>query len=199
MPSEAVSLPTPFCSICHEIFSVVNHEVRTSCLQCKSFYCVQHTSKVDPDYCDNCLRIAAVQTTSGTLTDDEGVTHTGRSIQLTGEFWMEMQRDVLSMSDKELEDHVLHLQQAVREIEVIRDYRRIALAHGENEVEARKSSKLRRLRLIKDVRTGKLTVASATQSRSRPKNAVQSAVEKLKALGLSQEQIIAALKASKGA
>lgn len=196
--SAARSLPA-ICSICHEISDLEVPATR-KCLQCKHLYCESHTSSVDGDYCDNCLRPTDVFTTSTPLVDDEGVTHSGRTIKLTGEFWAAMQRDVRDMTDDELKAHVISLQQAVREIELVRDYRKIALAHGENELEVRSNGKLRRLRLIKDVKTGRLSVGAVKERRqSKPKDAVNSVIETLKSCGMTTEQILSILANAKAA
>jgi hypothetical protein len=187
------------CNICLDLSEIETPSTKL-CLQCKHYFCDAHTSSVDLDYCDNCLRPSGVATTSEKIVDDDGVSHQGRSLKLTGEFWASMQQDVRDMSDSELEAHVVSLQQAVREIEFIRDYRKIALGHGENELEVRKSGKLRRLRLIKDVNTGRISVGSVKERRkSRPKDAVQSVIEMLKGLNMTPAQIASILANAKGA
>src|SRR5271155_495639 len=178
MPVSENALPfeQSACGICLDLSEIETPSTKL-CLQCKHYYCDSHTSTVDPDYCDNCLRPSGISTSNEKLVDDDGVNHAGRGIKLTGEFWASMQQDVRDMSDSELEAHVISLQQAVREIEFIRDYRKIALGHGENELEVRKSGKLRRLRLIKDVNTGRISVGSVKERRqAKPKDTVKSVV-----------------------
>jgi hypothetical protein len=204
MPSiseNAIPHELTVCGICLDL-SEIETPAAKICLQCKHFYCEAHTSTVDPDYCDNCVRPSAIATESVKLVDEDGVGHTGRGIKLTGEFWAAMQQDVRDMTDSELESHVVSLQQAVREIELIRDYRKIALAHGENELECRKNGKLVRLRLLDKERNGKLSIGYVKEKlRKRsaaPKSAVDSVMATLKSCGLTAEQIISILANAKG-
>lgn len=180
------------CAICQEISDVENSEVDKPCKQCKHFYCKNHTSKVDPDYCDSCLRPGAVATQDHPLIDEDGQKHEGRRIVLSGEFWMSMQVDVIKMSEEELKQHIAALKAAVREIEVIRDYRKIALGHAENELEQKTIGKYRRLRILDEYRGGKITAKQVIEMKSKPKP--RSAEQILASLGLTPEQIVSALK-----
>jgi hypothetical protein len=84
----------------------------------------------------------------------------------------------------------------VREIELIRDYRQIALAHGENELEGRSRTKITRLRLLDGVRGGKITAQKIVEMKKRiakPKS-VDQIFEQLKSLGLTKEQLESALR-----
>lgn len=207
-PASAAPKDRTSCSICFELSDIENFEVKSLCLQCRKAFCKQHTSSVDPDYCDNCLRPHQVASLDEKLIDEDGVSHEGRRINLTGEFWMSMVRDVRQMSDQELENHVISLKTAVREIEVIRDYRRIALAHGENELEERKVGKIRRLRLVKDVRDGRLSAREVIEIKQRrgnnaarraetgKKNDLEKLVDTLRKGGVTQEQLIAMIQAA---
>jgi hypothetical protein len=193
---ERTPLGNEVCGICLDLSEIETPSSKL-CLQCKHFFCEAHTSTVDPDYCDNCVRPTGVLTESVKLVDEEGVGHNGRGIKLTGEFWAAMQQDVRDMTDTELESHVVSLQQAVREIELIRDYRKIALAHGENELECRKNGKLLRLRLLDKERNGKLSIGYVKEKlRSRKaaqKTGVESVIEMLKGLQMTPEQIMSIL------
>lgn len=195
-----------FCAICLELSDLQNFEVKNLCLQCRKAYCSSHTSVVDNDYCDNCMRPQHVATTDERLIDEDGVGHEGRRINLTGEFWMSMTRDIRAMSDQELENHVISLRAAVREIEVIRDYRKIALAHGENELEERRMGKLRGLRLVKDVRDGRLTAkqvinikqrrGQAAARRAGTPKGIDALADQLRAAGVTREQLAAMIAAA---
>lgn len=197
---KVLEFPTALCAICQEIADVENPEVDKPCVQCKHFFCRNHASKVDPDYCDNCSRPSGISYTEEGLVDDEGNGHEGRKITLTGEFWMSMQKDLIQMSDSELNSHVNSLREAVREVELIRDYRKIALARGENELEDRQSARYRRLRLISKFSNGKISAKQITEIKKRqakPKG-VSAIFDSLKGLGLTREQIEAMIANAKG-
>jgi hypothetical protein len=203
LPNSDIKL---ICAICLEISDAENPDVnKQPCPQCRSFFCKNHTSKVDPDYCDNCSRVIGVETKDAPLIDEEGVSHNGRSIQLTGEFWMSMQVDLAKMGDDELRRHVETLRGAVREAEIIKDYRKIALGRAENELEDRDSAKGRRLRILYEVRSGRVgtKVLSFREPREKKprkeKTFTASAVyQSLMSLGLTHEQIINLLKKKGG-
>jgi hypothetical protein len=181
------------CSICFDLSNIRNFDVARRCPHCHRFFCKNHTSSVDPSYCDNCLRSQSVATTiEDGLLDEDGVKHEGKRITLTGEFWASMTVDVRTMSDQELENYIISLKAAVREIEIVRDYRKIALAHGENELEERKIGKLRRLRLVKDVRSGRLSaekVVEMKRSSRKTKSNLDAIAEAFKAAGVTKEQL----------
>lgn len=193
MPAlEVNEVAAPVCYICQDIHDKENRETDSPCKKCHGFYCHRHTSKLQADHCDNCLRITDVAPKVEPLLDEDGVHHEGRRIVLSGEFWMSMQLDIIQMSETELENHVNALRAAVREIELLRDYRQIALSHSENELEQRKLGRYRKLRLLKDHRAGKITAGNVTEMKRRA--AKPKTLEQIMAAGgLTQEQLLAAL------
>jgi len=83
------------------------------------------------------------------LVDVDGVHHQGRVITLSGESWMRNRDIIANMTDEELKAKLASLTLAVREAELVLDYRKILKNHVENESEGRYNKKQNRLRLLR--------------------------------------------------
>jgi hypothetical protein len=162
------------------------------CEICSRAYCVQHESAIDPSTCVECVQIANTSTTSEPLVDAKGVTHAGQKIRLVGEAWIRSKDVIARMTDQELRAKLLALQEAVREAQIVLDYRRITHSWVENELEERSSKKMSRLRLIKNVsHTHALTNETLKGTPQAEKNkALNDVMKALGNMGLSKEQVL---------
>lgn len=128
--------------------SVCSVECISLCQSCHKPFCEAHVSSLDTSFCVTCVDFSNTRIESKPLVDDEGVTHKGRQLILTGETWMRNRDIIAKMTDVELEAKLVALKTAVHEAEMILDFRRIALTQVESEKGDRYSRKLGRRRLI---------------------------------------------------
>lgn len=166
----------------------VSTSILGSCSSCHKLYCEAHTSEFDNKLCSNCVSFSNTIVSSRALVDNDGVTHRGRQIVLTGESWMRS-RDVISqMTDQELEAKLTALKQAVHEAEMVLEYRRIIYSQVQNEKDSRLSRKLARLRLISA--TDEVhKAATTTKTPTATNKDVAAALSALKGLGLDKDKI----------
>lgn len=172
------------CFYCQEI----THKL---CEVCSRAYCVAHESSIDPQTCVECISISNTSVTSEPLVDNKGVTHQGQKIHLVGEAWIRSKDVIARMTDQELRAKLLALQEAVKEAQIVLDYRRITHSWVENELEERTSKKMSRLRLIKNVSHAHELGKDLKGTPSAEKNkALGDVMKALGAIGLNKEQIL---------
>jgi hypothetical protein len=172
---------TPRCHVCS------SNIVVGLCASCHLHFCEKHVSEFDGSLCSTCVSIANTIIQSKPLIDEDGVTHQGRQLVLTGETWMR-NRDIISMmTDAELEAKLESMTKAVHEAEMVLDYRRIQRNQLENEKSSRLSRKLGRLRLISAV--DHVHKASPTTNGKAKVDAVKDVFGALKGLGLNKDAI----------
>lgn len=167
------------------------HEI---CRHCGKTHCLEHSSPLDPQLCSECINYANTSVTSEPLTDSEGVTHKGRHIILSGEAWVRSRELIEKLTDAELEAKISAMQQAVREAEVLLDYRRINLSQLDGEKVTRGSRKAARLRLISKLGESH-KVIKPIAAKKGGKEALGDAFKSLEKLGLPKDAILALLKA----
>jgi hypothetical protein len=159
------------------------------CSACKKAFCYSHRSSLDDSYCSACVDFQNTRIENKPLVDDEGVTHKGRQLLLTGETWMR-NRDIISkMTDIELEAKLTALTQAVREAEMILDFRRISKQQVENEKGDRYSKKLGRRRLIGAMDNVHKSATKVAGTENEKVTIAKDAISGLKKLGLNQTTI----------
>ena len=159
------------------------------CSSCKKAFCYSHRSSLDDAFCAQCVDFVNTRIENKPLIDDEGVTHKGRQLILTGETWMRNRDIIAKMTDVELEAKLTALKQAVHEAEMILDFRRIAMTQVESEKGDRYSRKLGRRRLIGAMDS---VHKSNTKVAGTPNEKVEIAKDALKALknlGLNKDAI----------
>ena len=177
-------------TICH----ICNKEEGTlTCVSCHKLFCEKCVSSLDRSYCTLCVDFQNTKITSYPLVDEDGVTHQGRKLILTGESWMRS-RDVISrMTDVELEAKLVALKQSVREAEMVLDFRKITLSQVESEKGNRYSKKLGRRRLIgamDSVHKSSTSSGTKINGSSNPKVEIaKDALKSLKGLGLNDTAI----------
>jgi hypothetical protein len=159
------------------------------CTACKRPFCYSHKSSLDDAFCAQCVDFSNTRIENKPLVDDEGVTHKGRQLILTGETWMRNRDIIAKMTDVELEAKLIAITQAVREAEMILDFRRIAKTQLESEKGDRYSKKLGRRRLIGAMDS---VHKSSTKIAGTPNEKVEiakDALKALKAMGLNKDAI----------
>lgn len=162
------------------------------CVSCHLPFCSVHKSEFDPTYCSDCVSISNTVIVSKPLTDDEGVTHQGRQLILTGEAWMRSKDVISKMTDVELKGKLEALCQAVHEAEMVLDYRKIQRNQVENELDARLSKRHTRIRLISALDGVHKISNGVTKAQGKPSGAVDNvkdALGALKKLGLNKDAI----------
>jgi hypothetical protein len=169
--------------------SVCTAKCKTICRSCNKPFCELHVSSLDSSYCATCVDFSNTRIESKPLVDDEGVTHKGRQLILTGETWMR-NRDIISkMTDVELEAKLTALKTAVHEAEMILDFRRIALTQVESEKGDRYSRKLGRRRLIGAMDSVHKSNTKIPGSPNEKVEVAKDALKALKNLGLTKDAI----------
>ena len=169
--------------------SVCSTECKTICRSCNKPFCEIHVSTLDSTYCAPCVDFSNTRIENKPLTDQDGVTHKGRQLILTGETWMRNRDIIAKMTDVELEAKLTALKQAVHEAEMILDFRKIAKTQVESEIGDRYSRKLGRRRLIGAMDS---VHKSNTKIPGTPNEKVEVAKDALKALknlGLNKDAI----------
>ncbi len=170
---------------CH----ICNAEDGLICISCHKPFCPQHVSSLDNSYCTVCVDFSNTKISSTPLVDEDGVTHQGRHIILTGETWMRNRDIIAKMTDVELEVKLLGLKQAVREAEMVLDFRRIALTQVESEKGDRYSRKLGRRRLIGAMDSVHRNATKINGGTSPKVEAAKDVLKALKGMNLSKEAI----------
>ena len=161
----------------------------STCRSCHKPFCHDHASSLDAEFCVRCIDFQNTRIESKPLVDDEGVTHKGRQLVLTGETWMR-NRDIISqMTDVELRAKVTALKQAVKEAEMILDFRRIHVCQAENEEGDRYSKKLGRRRLIGAMDSVHKNATKVSGSSNEKVEVARDVIKSLKGLGLNQTAI----------
>lgn len=187
---------TPRCHICNKTESHTDEhgqttkEILGSCASCHRLFCTEHTSNFDNSLCSVCVNINNTIIDSKPLTDDDGVSHKGRQLILTGESWMRSRDVICMMTDQELEAKLSTMKQAVHEAEMILDYRRIIHNQLENEKSGRLSKKLSRLRLISavdHVHKNSQTPSQAVQAKKNDN--LKEALGALSKMGLNKDAV----------
>ena len=172
------------CFLCTEQINI------TVCKACTRLFCSTHASQLDRSFCVECIDFSNTRIENKPLVDDEGVTHKGRQLILTGETWMRNRDIIAKMTDVELEAKLTAITQAVREAEMILDFRRIAKTQLESEKGDRYSRKLGRRRLIGAMdsvhKSNTKIQGSAAESRVE---VAKDALKALKNLGLNKDAI----------
>lgn len=159
------------------------------CRSCHKAFCDLHTSSLDSSFCSPCVDFSNTKIEVKPLVDDEGVTHKGRQLILTGETWMRNRDIIAQMTDIELEAKLIALKQAVHEAEMILDFRRIALSQVENEKGDRYSKKLGRRRLIGAMDSVHKSATKVNGSGSEKVEIAKDVLKQLKAMGLNKDAV----------
>jgi hypothetical protein len=157
------------------------------CISCHKFYCEAHASPYERTLCAVCVNFENTKVISSPLVDDENVTHQGRKLLLTGESWMRNRDIIATMTDVELEAKLVALSEAVKEAEMVLDYRKIVRNMVENEKGTRYSKKMSRLRLIKGV--GAMHEVGKANGQTGAAQTTKDALGALKKMGLKPEAI----------
>jgi hypothetical protein len=161
----------------------------SKCKSCGNLFCSVHASQLDKSFCSSCIDFQNTRIENKPLTDQDGVTHKGRHLLLTGEVWMR-NRDVISkMTDIELQAKLTALSQAVKEAEMILDFRRISKNQVENEIGDRYSKKVGRRRLIGAVDSVHKSSTKVPGTENEKVTIAKDALKTLKGLGLNQTAI----------
>ena len=171
------------CYACEEQINI------TVCKACGNLFCEAHASQLDRSFCTVCIDFSNTRIESKPVVDIEGVSHKVRQLILTGETWMRNRDIIAKMTDVELEAKLTAITQAVREAEMILDFRRIAKTQLESEKGDRYSRKLGRRRLIGAMDS---VHKSATKVAGTPNEKVEvakDALKMLKNLGLNKDAI----------
>jgi hypothetical protein len=182
----------PRCHICNRLEEF--GELHGSCASCHKAFCTEHQSDFDRSICKECISIANTIITAKPLIDDEGVSHKGRHLILSGEAWMRSRDVIANMTDHELEAKLQSLKEAVHEAEMVLDYRRIIYSQTENEKSSRLSRKLSRLRLISGVGAAH-KIANAVNgskpilTKGEAHDTTRQVLSSLKGMGLNKDQI----------
>lgn len=189
---------TPRCHVCDlpervvDELGKVTYTVLGVCASCHKYYCPAHESEFDKSLCSVCVSISNTIINSKPLVDEDGVSHKGRQLILTGESWMRS-RDVISMmTDQELEAKLSTMKQAVHEAEMVLDYRRIIHNQLENEKSGRLSKKLSRLRLISSVdhlHKNSLQQTPSQANQAKKNDNLKDALDALSKMGLNKEAV----------
>lgn len=151
---ELVEEIKPRCHVCGRTEKecsaegIISKVILGMCVSCHKHYCPGHTSEFDSTLCSECVSFSNIGIQKKALVDDEGITHKGAQLILTGEAWMRSRDVIAKMTDPELDAKLATLTRAVHEAEMILDYRRIMRSQVESEKSTRLSGKLARLRLI---------------------------------------------------
>lgn len=162
------------------------------CKSCFKHFCSLHRSLLDADVCTVCVSISNTSVTVKSLIDEDGVTHKGKHLILTGESWMRSRDVIEKMSDIELEVKLVALKTAVHEAEMVLDYRRILHSQAVNEKEGRSHRKMKRRMLLEAVDTAHKigqSVANRVGGDSPKVEIAKDAIASLKKMGLNKDAI----------
>lgn len=165
-----------------------SENVHNSCKACTKEFCADHASQFDPALCAVCVSFENTKIEVSPLKTEDGVTHQGRKLVLTGEAWMRS-RDVISkMTDIELQSKLAALKIAVHEAEMLLDFRKIALNQVENESEGRTLRSRKRRLLIEGVDAAH-KAQKVSSGQETKVDVAKDALKSLKGLGLNQTAI----------
>jgi len=177
------------CYVCND---TTDFHLSPSCRNCKQTYCTKHASVLDQQFCENCLSdISVTESTFVKVEEDydpkkdevRTVKTSARQIKYDGPDWAFYQTCFASMAD----DEMLH------QIQIYR----AAVGLMENELSQRKINKRTAIRLNGQVVVQKTTDTQVTKTtRVVKKTDAQKALDQLKKLGLTPDQILTLL--SKG-
>lgn len=163
------------------------------CIKCGKDFCPEHLSMLDNEYCGVCLPLTSAETRDEPLVDEEGVTHKGRHIIVTGEIYQTQARAISDRTDEELEVWISHYQELVKDAEKTLEYRRIMkgiLLIEKADRQSTASKIIARIRIPIGKKYGGVTLKSTT--------APQRLASALKAAGVSKEMLQAIIDAKLG-
>jgi hypothetical protein len=110
------------------------------CPTCHGPFCIDHASLLDTTYCNLCLPVTTVSSEDGIKTPD-GVTHNGRVIHTEGPFFGAGEksgiRHIVDMTEYQLEAHIGHYRDLIRQSERQLDYSRTMLGAAQIELNHR--------------------------------------------------------------
>jgi len=159
------------------------------CKACTNLFCENHSSQLDRAFCMACIDFSNTRIESKPLVDLEGVARRGRQLILTGETWMRNRDIIAKMTDVELEAKLTAITEAVREAEMILDFRRIAKTQLESEKGDRYSRKLGRRRLIGAMDSVHKSATKIPGTAESKVEVAKDALKMLKNLGLKPDAI----------
>lgn len=148
-------------------------EAKSKCPTCLWFFCDECASHLDPAYCKLCLNEPDAALRELPLIDTDGVTHTGRVLtpQPDSQFFRPrfgtLSKTISEMSMYELEAHIDHYRELVKQAEKALDFRRVVLGATQLELAQRQDGERRRLRANKTkhpIRTVSLNKATGKQT-----------------------------------
>ena len=172
---------------------VCRAEPALQCIKCNQDFCPDHLSMLDSEYCNNCLPLESAETVEEPLVDEEGVTHKGRHIIVTGEIYQTQARAISDRTDEELEIWITHYQELVKDAEKTLEYRRIMkgiLLIEKADRQGTASRILARIRIPAAKKHGGVTLRSTTAS--------QKLANALKAAGVTKEMLQAIIDSKLG-
>jgi hypothetical protein len=117
------------------------------CVICREPFCDRHQSDADLESCSICTDFQTIETQKDPLVDDEGVQHKGAVIHPIGYSYRTLMRRIVEMDDYQLEAHIVHVKQQVKEAGTVLEYRRIDLSSSQVELEERGVAKSKKLRI----------------------------------------------------
>lgn len=130
--TELIESPGESHRICAQCLSEglgdLAEETTHICRMCGNFYCENHTSEMDSNYCSACTVPPKLEVVSTPLIDENGTTHQGRHINVTGETWFSQTRIISEMNDEELPKWIDKYKMMVHDAEKVVDYRRTVLS-----------------------------------------------------------------------
>jgi len=138
------------------------------CKTCKLPFCQNHKSEVDPHYCAMCVNDVTTEVVAEPIIDAEGVRHKGRHILLKGDAFRSTAKDIVDMSDDELDGWIKDYRELVKLAESSLTYRRICLTTAEFEQSERKHSAVRHLKLTAEEQE-RIKIVSEQKQRRKPK------------------------------
>ncbi len=148
---------------------------------------------LDNEYCATCLPLESAGTKNEPLVDEEGVTHKGRHIIVTGEIYQTQARAISDRTDEELEIWISHYQELVRDAERTLEYRRIMkgiLLIEQADRQSTASRIIARIRIPAAKKHGGVTLRSTT--------APQKLAAALRAAGVTKEMLEGIIAAKMG-
>lgn len=162
------------------------------CPTCKGAFCDDHTSIIDPKFCNLCLGERALELQSQPLTSPDGVQHSGRELKPTGPEFGTLAKRIADMTDFQLESHIQYYQDLVHQAERSLDIRRVILGAAQIESSQRKDAQRRHLRAagIKIKSPSGATVQGGAKA-AKPKVDTTAGIGQ--ALGLSPDALAAVL------
>lgn len=162
-----------------------------TCPTCKWPFCEECASALDPDCCHLCLDEPGADLVATPLTraDGDGVIHHGKLLTPGPTFGTMCER-ISKMSDYELEAHIHHYKELIKQAERSLDFRRVVLGTGQLESSQRDDAKRRALRGIKMPKAATAATAAGTKPATTGQRAANAAqmLKMLEALQQLQKQ-----------